>query len=112
MNGQGAEVRPAQASVDLAPHVERNFLTFDETDPTAEERHDVGAEAETEVEIVGALEEESPFLGKEEGESGQVRLSRVDFRLGEIGVERPGSEKIRTESLLHVEAGLSLDDRL
>ena len=62
--------------------------------------------AEPEGEDVVALEEERPLLGKEQREPGQVRAPRIDFGLGEVGVDRDRRQHVGAKALGHVEAGL------
>ena len=65
-------------------------------------------EPQAELEDVGALEKERALLREEERKARQVRPSRVDFGLGEIGVDRQRREHVRAEPLRHVEARLEL----
>ena len=60
----------------------------DQTDAPAEIRQDILVQPEAEREDVVALEKERPLLREEQRESRQVRPPRVDFGLGEVGVDR------------------------
>ena len=69
-------------------------------------RKDVLAKSQTEPEDVVPFEKERAFFGKEERESRQVRAPRIDFGLGEVGVDSARREHVRAEPLTHVQARL------
>ena len=60
-------------------------------------------------EVLRALEEERPFLGKEEGEAREVDAPVIDFGFGEVGVDGDhGGEfgrEVPTEVAAHVATG-------
>ena len=88
--------------------VDRDLFARDQADaPTEEGRRQVLVETEPEVEDVGALEKEGALLGKEQREARQVHAARVDFGLGEIGVDGERRQRVRAEALRDVEAGMS-----
>ena len=65
-------------------------------------------EAEAERKDVAALEKERALLREEQREARQVRAARVDFGLGEVGVDGQRGEHVRAEPLRDVEARLKL----
>ena len=54
-------------------------------------------------ERAGVLEEEVALLREEQREAGEVHLLLVDFRLGEVGVDRDVEGEAGLEAVLHVE---------
>lgn len=55
-----------------------------------------------------AFEEERALVRKEQREARQVYLSRVHFRLREVGVHRRRADDVRADPLTHVQARLNV----
>ena len=107
---QAPEVRVPRLPADLPAHLQRDRLALVEADTPGEEGDDVGVveggEADTEIENVGALQEEGPLLREEEGEAREVGSPGVHLRFGEVGVHRGHGRGVVPEALEDVEARL------
>src|SRR5207249_1027504 len=81
-----ADPPAASPAEQLDPGEDRHATTLEQADASREERDEVGAQPESELELGRSLEEESPLLGIEEREARQVDLLKIRLRLGEVGV--------------------------
>ena len=107
-DGQAAEVRVANAPVDLASRENRHFVPVDQSDPPAEVGQDIRIRPETVREDVAALEKEGALLRKEQRKSRQVRTAGIDLGFGEVGIDRGRREHVGAGPLRHVEAWLKV----
>ena len=59
------------------------------------------------VKDAGVLQEEGPFLGKEQVEAGEVDLLFVHFHLSEVGIKRRIQRKRRRQAVFHIQTGVA-----
>ena len=112
-----ADFGPSHPARQLDTVVERHLPASQQTDPAAKEGEDLRSGAwDTprladpgggEVEDAGILQEEGPLLGKEDRETRQVDLARVDLRLAEVRVERGRQLQVGRHVVEQIEPRLS-----
>src|SRR4051812_115337 len=98
------EIRAAQTSTHLGGRVDGHFTALLQPDGSAEERDEIAAEIETELEDVRPLQEEGAFLREEQGEPREIRPARIHFGLGEIGIHRKTGRDVWPQALPRVKA--------
>ena len=97
-DAQHADFGSSDGAGQLDAGVERNFPAAEQADLAAEERIESAPVAGNaarrlgpgarEAEDAGAFEEKRALLRKQQRETRQVDLPRIDFRFAEVGVER------------------------
>jgi len=71
---------------------------IEEADVAAEEWNELrrfANEAEAEIVLIGAFEEEGTLFREEERETSEIDLARIDFGLGEVSVGGEDGDKLR-----------------
>ena len=107
MHDECAVIGAVRATADFCANLNRHLGPIQQSDPPTEEGFDVIAEAESEIENVRALEKKRALLREEERKSRQVGAPRVDFGLGEVGVDGERGERVRTQRLRDVQTGIA-----
>ena len=114
-----ADFSPADSPGQFGAVVDRHLLPPEQADLPAEERKHFGSgtgnaarridAGRGKVEDAGILQEERPFLGKEDGETREIDLPCIHFRLAEVGVRGDGQLETRGDVVEHVQSRLSGD---
>ena len=107
---QKRQVRISQLAKEFHAEGDRNLTLPEQADASAEKGIEVFS-APSEVENLGPLQEERPFLGEIERKPGQIDAAVVDFRFGEICIIAKGADEIGSEILVEVEPAFGFPGR-